>query len=152
MYFFIYLFIFWIDRSMFGSEITLLYAERTLTTGLSMMPLRKMRSRSLAVVELALSLSVSNTCGTAGGKRQRDLITQLLMRYCVLWLTHTVCFILISSHMDDIMSFFKSTAELYLKYEFVVYVNLVFARHLPEFFQNTTFNYWNLTGSVYDMM
>ncbi|TNN74655.1 hypothetical protein EYF80_015202 [Liparis tanakae] len=30
-----------------------------LTTGLSMMPLRKMRSRSLAVVELVLSLSVS---------------------------------------------------------------------------------------------
>lgn len=103
---------------MFGSEMTLLYAERKLTTGLSMMPLRKMRSRSLAVVELALSLSVSNTCGTAGGKRQRHLIMQLLMRYCALWLTHTVCFILISSHMDDIRSFFKSTAVLYMKYEF----------------------------------
>lgn len=32
---------------------------KPLTTGLSMMPLRKMRSRSLAVVELVLSLSVS---------------------------------------------------------------------------------------------
>lgn len=34
-------------------------SELFLTTGLSMMPLRKMRSRSLAVVELVLSLSVS---------------------------------------------------------------------------------------------
>lgn len=36
-----------------------LFIEVILTTGLSMMPLRKMRSRSLAVVELVLSLSVS---------------------------------------------------------------------------------------------
>lgn len=50
-----------------------------LTTGLSMMPLRKMRSRSLAVVELVLSLSVSRAwCMATHGERTEFISLHVL--------------------------------------------------------------------------
>lgn len=70
------------------------------------MPLRKMRSRSLAVVELVLSLSVSSTCGTAGGKDKRpDYTAAYVTLYCLIIHTYAICFIHSSYHMDNIRSF-----------------------------------------------